>query len=77
MAFSFDKSQLSESLAARQREKGTYDSPCMSICDYNPTSTICETCKMKKLEKKAWKAADSNEKEVLANIIIKRSEQTD
>ena len=77
MKFHYDKYRLSPSLKAIQKEKGTYDSPCLSICDYDPDTSTCQTCSMKKLEKTAWKKADSKAKEILASAINKRISQKD
>jgi predicted Fe-S protein YdhL (DUF1289 family) len=71
----FDKSSLSSTLKEIQLEKGTYDSPCMSICDFNSDTDQCQTCLMYKVEKTKWKTGSASEKEALAQIFIKRIEQ--
>lgn len=68
----FDKSKLSIEIQERQKLKGTYDSPCMSVCNYEGPENICQTCKMKKEEKIKWISADSEQKEELINDILKR-----
>jgi len=58
MMFHYDKSKLSDILQQKQKEKGTYDSPCMSVCNYDQASSICQTCFLMKDEKKSWKVGD-------------------
>ncbi|MCB0420366.1 MAG: DUF1289 domain-containing protein [Bdellovibrionales bacterium] len=68
-----DKSHLSPEIIDKQKLKGTYDSPCMSICDYDEKTTICQTCGMSSEEKKTWKVADSLQKqEILKSVQKKR-----
>ncbi len=67
-----DKSNLSDRLVEKQKLKGTYDSPCMSICDYEGEQLQCQTCGMQKAEKASWKVADSSEKEAILNDIMAR-----
>lgn len=68
----FDKSHLPERIQNLQKEKGTFDSPCLSVCNYCPETTVCQTCSMKKDEKMLWKQADAQVKETLAMRIIER-----
>jgi predicted Fe-S protein YdhL (DUF1289 family) len=75
--FNFDKSSLSLALIEKQKAKGTYDSPCLSVCNFNPENDQCQTCNMFKLEKTKWKSASPDEKEELALRFIKRNAQQD
>ena len=52
--------------------KGTYDSPCLSVCDYAGELAICQTCLMSKTEKQKWKVADGIAKEKIASKVKKR-----
>lgn len=72
MKYHFDKSGLSERLVEKQKLKGTFDSPCMSICDYNQETNICQTCGLMKEEKKLWKVSDDVAKDQIANAVINR-----
>lgn len=67
-----DKSQLPEHLVEKQKAKGTYDSPCMSICNYAGEEFICQTCMMMKSEKQVWKTADQKTKDELLKKIFSR-----
>lgn len=67
-----DKSHLPEHLIQKQKEKGTYDSPCMSVCNYAGEFDQCQTCGMRKLEKVEWKQADHKRKEILLQQILER-----
>lgn len=68
----FDKSHLPEHIQKLQKEKGTFDSPCQSICNYCPETTICQTCSMKREEKVLWKQGDEQLKLKLAEKIVER-----
>jgi predicted Fe-S protein YdhL (DUF1289 family) len=57
-----DDKKLDEELIAKQKMKGTYDSPCMSICDYDGSFEECQTCFLRKEEKKLWKVSCSEVK---------------
>jgi len=46
----------------QQRIKGTLDSPCLSICNYDDLDKICRTCGMIKDEKRRWKKLGGTEK---------------
>ena len=70
----FDKSHLPEHIQNRQKEKGTYDSPCMSVCNYSLDTDICQTCFMKRAEKVLWKRSDEETKLELIGKILSRSE---
>lgn len=64
-----DKSSLSKNLIEKQKLKGTFDSPCMSVCNYND-SLLCQTCKMYKYEKQEWKVSDEkNKNKILSNVL--------
>lgn len=67
-----DEKQLSPELKAIQLEKGTFDSPCMSICDYDGVFKQCQTCQMRKAEKNLWKTGDQSMKETILRSIAKR-----
>lgn len=67
-----DKSSLSERLVEKQKMKGTYDSPCMSVCDYEGEYFECQTCGMRKDEKQHWKVSDDKKKSELLDAIFKR-----
>ena len=69
----FDKSHLPEHIQDRQKEKGTYDSPCMSVCNYSLDTDICQTCFMKRAEKALWKCSDEKTKQELTDKILSRS----
>ncbi len=70
-----DKSSLSPRLVEKQKMKGTYDSPCMSICDYEGEFFECQTCGMRKEEKQLWKIASQDKKDILLRDIGKRSQR--
>ncbi len=61
--------KLSPELLEKQKLKGTYDSPCMSVCDYAGPEQQCLTCGMRKEEKARWKVASSCEKKELLHCI--------
>lgn len=69
-----DEKNLSKELIDKQRQKGTYDSPCMSICNYAGEHDQCKTCFMLKTEKIQWKVADIQTKNIILNSIEKRME---
>ncbi len=69
-----DKTSLSERLIEKQKMKGTYDSPCMSICDYEGEFFECQTCGMRKKEKQRWKVAKPLEKDIILKEITLRME---
>jgi predicted Fe-S protein YdhL (DUF1289 family) len=73
MKFKFDKSMLSDYLIEKQKAKGTYDSPCLSVCDYNLDTDVCQTCGLIKDEKKLWKVSDITIKEKIAHDVIERT----
>ena len=64
--------KLSKLLEEKQKEKGTFDSLCMSICNYSGEHNICQTCFMMQEEKVRWKKATRKEKDIILNIIAKR-----
>jgi len=72
-SYFFDKSMLSLELQERQKSKKTFDSPCLSVCDYDGEENVCQTCQMLKREKSAWKVASAEEKEDIAKKIKKRA----
>lgn len=67
-----DAKNLSKELIEKQKIKGTYDSPCMSICNYSGELDQCGTCSMLKDEKRSWKAADKVQKESILKAILNR-----
>lgn len=69
-----DDKELPEKLKEKQKAKGTYDSPCMSICNYEGLFDQCQTCNMRKVEKKIWKEADGSMKEQILRAIKGREE---
>lgn len=67
-----DKSALPRHIQELQKKKNTFDSPCMSICNYGEDS-ICETCFLAKSEKMTWKATQDKEiKDKILNAVIAR-----
>ena len=56
-----DKSGLPKEVIKKQKLKGTYDSPCMSVCNYSGPDQMCQTCFMLKSEKQTWKNTQSEE----------------
>jgi predicted Fe-S protein YdhL (DUF1289 family) len=67
------KACLSEELTLKQKMKGTYDSPCLSICDYDAETSECQTCFMLKEEKTCWKIpADVSQKAAIWDNATKR-----
>lgn len=68
-----DEKKIKKELVEKQKEKGTYDSPCMSICNYEGFFDQCMTCSMRKVEKKIWKKADSSMKEQIMRAIKGRA----
>ncbi|MCO4755403.1 MAG: DUF1289 domain-containing protein [Bacteriovoracaceae bacterium] len=71
-----DQKDLSDKLREKQKSKGTYDSPCLSICDYEGVFKQCATCRMRKAEKSAWKSGDSMMKDTILRAIGKRSDSS-
>mgnify|MGYP000754809635 CR=1 FL=1 len=73
--FFFDKSSLSKETQELQKEKKTFDSPCVSICDYEMVGDekICQTCKLISTEKSAWKeTTDLKVKNKIAKKVMQR-----
>jgi len=68
-----DDKGLSPELIKKQKEKGTYDSPCLSICDYDGLFKQCATCSMRKAEKKLWKTGDADMKGSILRAVEKRN----
>ncbi len=64
-----DEKKLKPEFVEKQKAKGTYDSPCMSICNYEGLFNQCQTCNMRKVEKKIWKEADTSMKEQILRAI--------
>ena len=60
---------LTPELVEKQKSKGTFDSPCMSICDYAGLFKQCQTCSMRKAEKSLWKTEDDSMKETILRAI--------
>jgi len=67
-----DAKELDLALKEKQKNKGTYDSPCMSICNYAGLFKQCATCSMRKVEKKLWKSAGRDMKEIILRAVAKR-----
>ena len=63
---------LSKELKTKQLEKGTFDSPCMSVCNYEGLFKECGTCGMRKAEKSLWKQGDSMMKDQIIRSISRR-----
>ena len=66
---------LSEDLVTKQKEKGTFDSPCMSVCNYEGMFHECQTCHMRKTEKNLWKSGDDGMKSSILRALAKRLSQ--
>lgn len=65
-----DDKLLSAKLTEKQKLKGTFDSPCMSICDYDGAYEQCQTCFLRKDEKKLWKSSGPKVKaDILADLL--------
>ena len=63
------KSQLSFKTRFKQKLKGTFDSPCMSVCNFGKESSICSTCQLKKYEKQQWRQAEAQVKaQIIENV---------
>lgn len=71
MSFIHKKKDLPDYLVEKQKAKGTYDSPCMSVCDYSDNGQ-CQTCLMFKEEKQLWKIADDETKSKLTQTFQSR-----
>ena len=70
-----DDKNLSKALIKKQKEKGTYDSPCMSICSYDGLFKQCQICQMRKAEKNIWKTGNQDMKETILRSLSKRESQ--
>ena len=70
-----DDKQLTPELVQKQQEKGTYDSPCMSVCDYDGVFKQCKTCSMRKSEKNLWKTGDYDMKGTILRAVDSRSKE--
>lgn len=68
-----DEKKLTEELKKLQLEKGTYDSPCMSICNYEGLFKECQTCHMRQAEKKLWKTGDQIMKDTILRAVAARN----
>lgn len=64
---------LPPELIEKQKNKGTYDSPCMSICDYQGLFKQCQTCLMRKAEKSVWKTGDDDMKDTILRAVNNRA----
>jgi len=66
---------LTEVEKARQIAKGTYDSPCLSVCNYNDNGQ-CQTCGMLQSEKKHWKTnpPEEDKERIRQNAAHRREE---
>lgn len=67
-----EEKDLPQRLILKQKEKGTYDSTCLSICNYEGEEMICQTCFMKKSEKVIWKKGSEAEKKNILKAIAER-----
>ena len=67
-----DEKNLSDALKEKQKTKGTYDSPCMSVCNYEGLFKDCQTCGMRKAEKELWKQGNDDMKDDILRAINKR-----
>lgn len=67
----FNKESLSLELIEKQKSKGTYDSPCMSVCNYDDTGQ-CQTCLMFQVEKQKWKVSSDSDKAAMAKTFMER-----
>ncbi|MBT4793053.1 MAG: DUF1289 domain-containing protein [Halobacteriovoraceae bacterium] len=67
-----DQKKLSIELKAKQISKGVYDSPCVSICDYDGLFKQCQTCRMRQAEKTLWKTEGQSFKDTVLRAISKR-----
>jgi predicted Fe-S protein YdhL (DUF1289 family) len=73
-----DEKKLSDALIEKQKSKGTYDSPCMSVCNYIGLFNECQTCSMRKVEKSLWKTGDDDMKgSILRSMNGRTSKKTD
>lgn len=63
---------LSDALVQKQKEKGTFDSPCMSVCNYEGMFHECQTCHMRKSEKNLWKTGDDGMKKSILRALTSR-----
>lgn len=63
---------LSQELIEKQKGKGTYDSPCMSVCNYAGEFMQCQTCGMRQSEKVEWKQSSGSKKRELLKTILGR-----
>ena len=68
-----DDKGLSQSLKELQIEKGTFDSPCMSVCNYDGLFKQCQTCQLRQAEKKLWKEGDTSMKETILRAVKSRT----
>ena len=70
-----DEKNLSPELKEKQIAKGTFDSPCMSVCNYDGLFKQCQTCQMRKAEKNLWITADQSMKDTILRSVAKRQEK--
>jgi predicted Fe-S protein YdhL (DUF1289 family) len=71
----FDKSHLPLETQEKQKSKGTWDSPCMSVCNYEGENLLCGTCGFLKAEKPQWVQGDETVKNQILDNICKRTAQ--
>ena len=67
-----DEKELSPELVEKQKMKGTYDSPCLSVCNYEGVFHQCQTCFLRKAEKKLWKTGDEDMKSSILRAVRSR-----
>ena len=70
--YHFPKDTLPAELVEIQKIKGTYDSPCISVCNYAGENEQCQTCSMLKKEKTLRKEWDQAMKDIIAQNVIDR-----
>ena len=56
----------------KQKAKGTYDSPCMSVCNYEGVFKECQTCHLRQAEKNLWPNGDEQLKGTIIRAITRR-----
>lgn len=71
------KAHLEPRLVEKQKVKGTWDSPCLSICNYMGENFQCPTCGLLKEEKVEWvRSADADRKKEIWQLCLKRKERS-
>jgi len=70
-----DEKNLAPEIREKQLAKGTHDSPCLAVCDYDGLFKECQTCHMRMTEKKLWITADSDMKASILRAVESRSQR--